>query len=191
MRMYISSFILLAVLVAGIFVFNKERDDNSSPTADDASKAISGNLVDPTALARPAPPPPGYVRYQNNKYGFYFYHSPEAGISEFDEGAGATTIVLENFKKIRGLQIFITPYAEEEISEERFKMDIPSGIVTNLATTTIGVIKVPAITFNSYDEHLGDTREIWFVRNGLLYEITTFKGVRDWLTPIIQSWRFI
>lgn len=191
MKLYIGAIVAVLVLIA-IFIGKNTTNENS--TLDTSSNSIS-NIYEQgfppiEEIGRPGPPPSGYVRYQNDRYGFYFYHSPEANITEYDEGDGATTIVQENFSNLRGLQIFIVPYTEPTVSEERFKLDIPSGVIKNLATTTLGKIKVPAITFNSFDENLGETREIWFIHEGHLYEITTFKGIRDWLTPIIQSWRF-
>ena len=135
-------------------------------------------------------PPEGYVQYVNNKYRFSFYHSPEGKITEYDEGGGAETIVLENFQKVRGLQVFIVPYAGDTISDQRFHDDVPSGVRKNIEMTTIGAKQIPAVTFQSEDALLGPTREIWFIYEEHLYEITTFQGVKDWLTPIIQSWRF-
>ena len=34
---------------------------------------------------------------------------------------------------------------------------------------------------------MGDTREIWFINAGLLYEATTYKQLATWLTPILQT----
>lgn len=150
-----------------------------------------GQTVDPEELATPAKPPPGYIKYENKKYGFSYYHSPQAVITEYDEGKGAMTVVQENLQKVRGLQIFIVPYYEKTISEERFKADIPSGVRKNAEKTSIGKRGVEAVTFNSYDQFLGETREVWFIYNGYLYEVTTFRGVGDWFTPIMQTWRFL
>ena len=37
---------------------------------------------------------------------------------------------------------------------------------------------------------MGDTREIWFINAGLLYEVTTYKQLDTWLVPILQTWQF-
>jgi hypothetical protein len=153
------------------------------------AKAPSGTSVGPEVISVQAPPPPGYVEYRNEKYGFSYYHSLDAKLTEYDEGSGAMTLVHENFVKVRGFQVFIVPYNEPLISEERFKMDVPSGVRKNVTDTTLDGVR--AVTFNSYDPMLGDTREIWVIHNGYLYEITTFSGVGNWFTPLIQSWRFI
>ena len=133
-------------------------------------------------------PPSGHVEYRNETYHFSFYHSPDEHIKEYDEGGGALTIALQNPQEVRGLQIFIVPYSESSISEERFRRDVPSGIRTAVENTYVA--GVPAVTFISRDTFLGDTREVWFIRGGYLYEVTTFKGLSDWLVPIMNTWEF-
>jgi hypothetical protein len=36
-----------------------------------------------------------------------------------------------------------------------------------------------------------DTREVWFIHGGLLYEVTTYKQLDSWLAQIMQTWQFI
>jgi hypothetical protein len=36
---------------------------------------------------------------------------------------------------------------------------------------------------------MGDTREIWFMNAGLLYEVTTYKQLDTGLVPILQTWQ--
>jgi hypothetical protein len=38
---------------------------------------------------------------------------------------------------------------------------------------------------------MGDTREVWFIHSGLLYEVTTYKQLDSWLGQIMQTWTFI
>lgn len=149
----------------------------------------SGTALDVSNIDADVLPPEGYVRYENARFGFSFYHAPTSRVREIDEGGGAMTVVLENFERQRGIQVFIVPYAEATISEERFLRDVPSGIRQNVENATVDGVQ--AVTFNSFDQALGETREIWMIRNGFLYEITTFKGVGLWFNPFIQSWDFL
>lgn len=149
----------------------------------------SGTPVSAKAIATPMPAPASHTEtYRNEKYGFQYNHPPQAVITEYDEGGGAMTLVHENHEHVRGMQIFIVPYAEATISEERFRMDVPSGVRKNVEETTLDGVR--AVTFNSLDSRLGETREVWLIHNGYLFEITTFRGVGNWFTPLIQSWRF-
>ena len=147
----------------------------------------SGTSIAPL-IGKSTQPPPDYIEYRNAKYGFSFYHTPQSSITVYDEGGGAATVVLENFQKMRGFQVFIVPYSEPKISEARFHEDVPSGVRQNVQNTTLDGVQ--AVTFNSQDQVLGQTREIWSINNGYLYEITTFSGVGQWFAPIIESWQF-
>jgi hypothetical protein len=49
---------------------------------------------------------------------------------------------------------------------------------------------VPATMFYGSNSVMGDTREIWFIHDGFLYEVTTYKQLDSWLAPIMQTWHF-
>jgi len=164
-------------------------DASSTDNAPLAESQKSGATINADAISQVADAPAGYVQYRNTKYGFSFYHLPDGKITEYDEGSGAETVVLENLQKVRGMQVFIVPYDRPLITQERFNEDEPSGVRINVQDASLDGVR--AVTFNSTDIALGETREIWVIRNGYLYEITTFSGVGEWFTPIIQSWRWI
>ena len=187
------SFVLVGLCLIGGFVAYRHSSGSQTIFTDlpaNALLATTTGFISET-IARPTPPPADFVKYENKKYGFYYYHSPEAKVTEYGEGGGPMTIVQENRQRVRGLQIFIVPYAEQTISEERFNKDVPSGVRKNVEDTRLGKLQVRAVTFNSYDQALGETREVWFIHDGYLFEVTTFKGVGDWFAPIMQTWRFI
>ena len=99
------------------------------------------------------------------------------------------TVTFQNEKEVRGFQIFIVPYVLAQVSEERFRQDVPSGVRTNF--TDITVDGAVGAAFNSTDALLGDTREVWFIHRGHLFEVTTLKPLDTWLTAVLQSWKFI
>lgn len=190
------SLALLAIIGLSIYIVARPGPKSlfANPIESVTEKVSSTDLPSPNlakTIADPNDPPAGYIEYKNDRYGFSYWHSPEAKITEYDEGGGAATIVHENLVKLRGLQVFVVPYSGDIITDARFHKDVPSGVRYNIENTTIGEKKIPAVTFNSHDDTLGDTREVWFIYNGYLYEITTFKGFGDWLGPILQTWRFI
>jgi hypothetical protein len=57
--------------------------------------------------------------------------------------------------------------------------------------TNVSVGGAKGIAFYGWDDRLHDTREVWFIHDGLLYEVSTFKSLDTWLAPIMQSWTFI
>jgi hypothetical protein len=194
----LSTILGIGLLVGGGW-FMGTRDASPKYLFESSAEKNEANVVSAIAatpnlaenIGEPAEPPEGHVQYVNEKYGFSYWHAPESTITEYDEGGGAMTIVHENAQKMRGLQIFIVPYKEKVITEERFEKDVPSGVRLNIEETSLGYLDIPAVTFNSYDEFLGETREVWFIYNGYLYEVTTFKGMGDWFGPIMKTWRFI
>ena len=134
-------------------------------------------------------PPDGSREYRNEHYGFSLFYPEGTAVKEFDEGGGASTIVFENAEKAQGFQIFMVPYGESQVSEERFLTDVPSGVRQNPRDFYIdGAV---AASFYSKNIGLGDTWEIWFIHTGFLYEVTTLKNLDAWLGDIMKSWKFI
>jgi hypothetical protein len=127
--------------------------------------------------------------YQNVKYKFSLRYPPGAIIHSFDEGGGASTITLENDAEGEGFQIFIVPYNGDKVTQERFLMDDPSGVMLEPRQGLLD--GAPASMFFSKDTLLGDTREIWFIRGGYLYEVTAPKVLDQWLQSVIATWRFL
>jgi hypothetical protein len=38
---------------------------------------------------------------------------------------------------------------------------------------------------------MGDAREVWFIKSGYLFEVTTYKPLDSWLSQILQTWKFL
>ena len=38
---------------------------------------------------------------------------------------------------------------------------------------------------------MGDTREVWFINNGFLYEVATYKNLDAWLAELMSNWKFL
>jgi hypothetical protein len=87
-----------------------------------------------------------------------------------------------------GFEVYVTPYSGAQITEQEFKLDEPSGVENQPTHVTID--GVPATAFYGSNSAMGDTREIWFIHGGLLYEVTTDKQLDSWLVPIMQTWQF-
>jgi hypothetical protein len=46
---------------------------------------------------------------------------------------------------------------------------------------------VPAKSFFGHNDAMGDTREVWLVHGGFLYEVTTYEPLDAWLTPYLAK----
>ena len=134
-------------------------------------------------------PPDGWREYRNERYIFSVLYPEKMLTEEFNEGTGARTFIFENREEDLGFQIFVTPYGEEKISDERFLLDVPLGIRENPSSFYIdGAL---ATSFYSKSMELGDTWEVWFIHKGFLYELTTLKPMESLLDEILETWLFI
>ena len=133
--------------------------------------------------------PAGMREYQSATYRFSLLYPENLSIKEYDEGRGAGTVTFQDASRGEGFQIFIAPYREKQITEERFLLDNPSGAMEEPVEGLLdGAL---ASMFFSTDPLLGDTREIWFIKDGYLYEVTTLKVLDKWLEGAMLTWRFI
>lgn len=151
-----------------------------------------------SGLALPKPPtrcgsddviPTGTKEYCNRAYHFSLLYPQELEVTEHDEGHGAYTITFEDAYDQRGFQIFIVSYAGEQISEERFHRDIPSGVRTDVVEMTLA--GAPGAAFYSEDVSLGKTYEMWFMYKGWLHEASTIAPFDTWMRHIMSTWRFL
>lgn len=154
-----------------------------------AAAAVSAASFASGPLAPPRGAPAGYREYRSEAYRFSLFYPENLTVREYDEGGGASTIVFQNIDAARGFQIFIVPYAETTVSEERFRKDAPSGVRKDPKNVVIdGAV---GTSFFSHSPMLGDTAEVWFISGGYLFEVTAPKLDAVWLSDIIQTWKFI
>lgn len=174
------------------------------------SRNFSGSFIFPAATStisaeaqsQPAPHdlpttepsaylPNGLMEYKNSYYKFKLSYPSDLSVSEFAENNGGRTILFQSSKadEQKGFQIFITPYKYKEVTQERFKMDEPSGVINQ--QTEIIIDGIHAVMFYSKSGIIGDTREVWFINNGFLYEVATYKDLDSWLSEIMATWKFI
>lgn len=169
--------LLATVLIGGtVYVYG----DKKNTTGD-----ITGDILNLSVSIPQRNVPRGWKEYRNSQYKFSLLHPTGLSVSERFEVGGAITIVFQNTKEQKGFQIFIVPYKEDQISEERFKKDVPSGVRTQVEEVSID--GVPAVAFYSKDTYLGDMREVWFIANGFLYEVVTIKSYERTLSDILLT----
>jgi len=145
----------------------------------------------------------GYVRYANGEYGFYFEYPKDLEVNTFDEGGGAKTITFRKEKEKKGLQIFITPIAinvksqsgeqisrNPVLSREQVIKDNPTAVVEEPLEVIFGD-NTRGLLFWGSDLSIGKTREVWFIFDSYLYEVTTYADFDQELAKIMSTWRFV
>jgi len=127
--------------------------------------------------------------YKNLLLHFSLVFPKDLKVREYDDKTSASTITFEDDTGEKGFQIFVVPYTEDYIKTERFKKDVPSGVMQEPVDIIIDGAR--ATMFYSKNDVMGDTREIWFIKNGFLYEVTTYARLDSWLALILSTWRFL
>ncbi|HVZ76269.1 MAG TPA: hypothetical protein VG934_03330 [Candidatus Paceibacterota bacterium] len=168
--------IVVAALWYGIQFFTHHSSSNTN--------VPFGQMTTPPVQQAPA----GYKEYHSDLYRFSIIYPDDLAFLAYPEAAGGGTFTFENDSQGRGFQVYVTPFQGSQITDERFKADDPSGVRDNLQNITVdGAV---GASFYGKDKALGDTAEIWFLREGYLYEVTTLKATADLLTSVMQTWKF-
>lgn len=160
-----------------------------SNTECSASIAVLDRETLPPIELSPRTPPDGYQLYRNEQYRFSVFHKKERVVTEYREANGGMTVTFQNPVTLNGFQIFIVPYNEDHITDSRFRADIRTWVIEG--TTTVSLDGICATSFLSKSVAIGETREVWAIHNGFLYEITTFRDLDETVETILSSWRFL
>jgi len=180
-------FVFAVFSVSAYFYFNQSQSSLKTKTdLSDTETSEKNSTKDPNAV------PLGYKRYDNAWNRFFLFYPEYLSVREYKEENGSFTITFEEKEGGggRGFQVFILPYEGKTIDKNRFSLDIPSGIIKEPVDIVING-SIPATVFWSTDQILGETREVWFIHKGFLYEITTFAEYDSWLAEIMTYWKFL
>lgn len=124
--------------------------------------------------------------YINEAHRFSFTTPPGYSVQETD-----TLVTVENATG-EGIQILMTPIDEDipVLTAERIRADIPDLVITDTEEVDIGDSR-KGLAFKSGNEAFdGASREVWFVFNGYLYQISTYERLDPILKQLFSTWQF-
>jgi len=137
--------------------------------------------------------------YTNSTYGFSLKMPADFTVQETqnqdDSGnANGETIVLED-KADNGIQIIISPFDEDTgdgytLTKDRILQDVPDLQITDEQPLLVGPNYTGLAFKSNNDAFDGDSREVWFVYRGSLYQISTYARLDDLLKAIFGTWQF-
>lgn len=179
--------VLLIVALIGSALYLLPQSETSTNEPRQNLVRASSEELDYVDIARRVPTP-GYKHYTNDAYQFSLFYPNTFLVSEHPEKNRAMTITFQDPSTLKGFQLFVLPYTESTISEERFTLDVPSGVRENVLKSYIDGIE--AVSFESELQNFGETKELWFIHYGYLYELTAEKGNEELLEAVRQSWEF-
>lgn len=127
--------------------------------------------------------------YDDSVYGFSFKYPQEFNVGRFLDDY-REHIVVQNADKRQGFQIVISPFDEEiDITRERIKEDIRDISVEDPQPVELGKYG-KGLAFLSRNNSFGKSREVWFVFDGNLYQVSTYASLDTLLQAVMNSWQF-
>ncbi len=178
-----------ALVIAAAATFLLLRTDTESPAETPVSNiAAAADEVVPT-IPETKQIAADWRGYENVAFRFALLYPQELRVREYKEREGAMSAIFENPSNGQGFQIYVTPYGDTQITKERFLLDISSGVMKDPTDIVVGGVR--GTMFFSTNSIMGETREVWFINNGFLYEVVTYKQLDAWLASIMQTWKFL
>ena len=130
--------------------------------------------------------------YTNDDYNFLLRYPDTLSVSEFKD-SGATVVLIQESGSARGFQIFISAWDEgvESLTAERIERDLPGLVMREVEKVRIGISEgYPAVLFQSENDGIGETREVWFVYNDNLYQVRAPLSYDTELSWVMSTWTF-
>lgn len=194
MKTFILGLVLGAIISGGAVWLYQPARDAAAPAAGTnatSSKTRSAYTVTKLDTAQNTGGGASMKRFTHEKLGFSLTYPATHQVKRFEEGGGAETIVFQKPSEKHGFQIFITPYDKETITRTRLEKDVPSGVIKERTQVMIGENSdIRAAAFLSKNDIIGKTREVWFIKNDHLFEVTTYRRLDSWLARIMDTLRF-
>ena len=187
----------LAGIIFGISVLWAPTDEEKKSEGDGWSRDVrllfegeTGVLPEAGEIGEAIEVPALSEKYQNDRYRFSLYYPFGFQVGEFKETDDYTTIVIQNIEKRLGIQIYISSPEENIIlSKSRIEQDIPDMTVEDPQPLQIGNSD-NGIAFLSKNPSFGESREVWFMFKGNLYQVSTYISLDPLLQAILNTWEF-
>jgi hypothetical protein len=181
--------VLVAVVVITIIsLHSKNKDQGIWSSKNTVASVAPFNETNSTEFSDPDL---GFsFRYPNSMKVNTIDQDPE------DKEAGKV-ILVQDAEKGQGFQITITPFDDEEgqadsyiLTKEQIKTDLPDLKISDVQPVLIGN-NGQGLAFRSDNEDFAhDSREVWFVFRGNLYQISTYAYLDPLLQAMFSTWKF-
>jgi len=189
--------IIIIVIVALFFVFKKdEAPENDKLGIADNNLAGGGSvIISEVVETKIEKLDENSNTFYHPQYRFSMIYPSDMNNTNFVEGGGEQ-ILFQDSAGDKWFQFYITPWDEgDNLSVERIKQDLPDLVMKNTQSVILGPeqesgVGPRAVIFFGQEDGLGETREVWFVKNGRLYQITTYKRLDLFLAEILSTLTF-
>jgi len=130
--------------------------------------------------------------YNQPIYGFSFKYPKAFAVSEISSN-GSKVILVQNTLKNIGVQIVISPFdgADSDITEAFIKSELPDLKISEPREVLVGSGRKGLAFMSDNAAFGGKSREVWFVFNNNLYQISAYAELDGFLKGLFGTWKFI
>ena len=130
--------------------------------------------------------------YTSPTYKFSFKYPKEFTTSAVSDGNGGDVVLVQNTAKDIGVQILITPFDgdDTDVTEALIRKDIPDMKISDGQEVLVGANRKGLAFVSDNEAFGGKSREVWFIFNGHLYQISTYAELDGFLKGLFATWQF-
>lgn len=130
--------------------------------------------------------------YKNQALRFSFRFPPNLKVTNFVNEENQKVILAQDTSKGQGFQVTISEFDEGNIdlTEDRIKQDIPDLVIKESQPVLLGSRGKGIAFLSNNDQFNGNSREVWFVYNGYLYQISTYAHLDPLIKAVLATWKF-
>jgi len=136
--------ILIVGVVGAAILFTWRSAGNKPHVTVDAGKVVPASTYQTRVV------PAGSKEYANATYGFSLLYPQELSVTEYIEAADGHTISFDDPGTGEGLQIYVVPYLDPQITQSRILLDT-NGTATGTVQEIVIGNNIHALHFSSYD----------------------------------------
>jgi hypothetical protein len=197
--------VLVVIAVILIFfggAFLIYREVVSGDKAGGGNKAASQNKADKeTGIIKSGASPQAIAEisayqytqtYEHAANKFSFKYPEDFTVSSITNDDESEVILVQNIAKNIGVQILISSFKGDDIdvTAETIKADLPDLKISDPQTVEIGDNRKGLAFMSDSKEFGGQSREVWFVFRGSLYQISTYAELDGFLKGLFGTWQF-
>lgn len=184
-KIKLTIFFVILIIGAGFLIWFTTGWENNSEKKDTnlgelkPMRILSGPYVD-------APPKPEDLTQSYTDTGGDFSFKYEEGMKATQNIVEGGEIITVEKDPEHGFQVFTMPLEERgPLTKERIMLDLPDIFIENDRPARLDGVEV--LTFNSENE-IGETFEVWAIKNGKLYQIISPRNQEKWLIGVLETW---
>jgi hypothetical protein len=197
MKKHLLKIILLVlatfIILYSIFYFSSQRssDVGTSKAGGEASIPVIQSGATPEILAEIKKYE--YTKiYSNSAFRFSLKHPQGFTVTNVPSGdTDETVFLIESADKKVGIQMVISPYGEDsDITGAMIRADLPDIKIDDAQTVEVGPNRLGLAFMSDNIAFGGKSREVWFVWNKNLYQISTYAEYDEFLKGLFGTWQF-